>query len=606
MKYLKNSNGIQARILALTLSCVFGMCILVTTVCIYIFRNYMQQTWTTSTESGLQLLSDDINQELEDVYRMVRFLQTSSDVTDYVEADAPVNPVLAVDAYDIITEQYNSLSAGSNMVRVVVLREDDFLQVVGSAYSSTVDLATAVPSLPYYEELLKSPSYNFTTGFVADPFHKAGKSILPILRPITYKFSAKQTGYIFIEISEDLFLSSFAGYRLAEDSHIILTIAGHHYLYEDGSLTDISDDFEVMDVAKYASDNGKSEVRKISSQRFGTCTLVSAPLNMNDCYVSQIISQSELLNAQNFVLGIFVLTIAGIIAIGIVLLFTLNHMINIPVKKLHAKISKISDGDYSTDPSIEWSHELGDIGRGINHMAEQTVLLMNKRLEDEKQKQDLEYKMLLSQVNPHFLYNTLNSIKWMATIQGANGISEMTTALSRLLKSVSKGTSLRISIKEEMALLQDYFTIQSYRYGGTITLDIRMDEEAIYDSEILKFTLQPLVENAIFHGIEPKGCAGRIAVHGYLEESGDTVRIDVTDNGVGMTEEKAQQVLASNEEVPNDFFKEVGISNVHKRIQYEFGKQYGITIDSVIGEFTTMSIRLPLHQKKDEEECTNS
>lgn len=601
MKYLKTSNGIQARILALTLSCVLGMCVLVATVCVYIFRNYMQQTWTTSTESGLQLLSDDINQDLEDVYRMVRFLQTSSNVSAYVEADAPVSPVLAVDAYDSISEQYNSLSAGSNMVRVVVLREDDFLQVVGSTYSSTIDLALQVPSLPYYEELLHDKSYNFSTGFVNDPFHKSGKTVLPILRPITYKFSAKQTGYIFIEVSQDLFLNSFRSYHTAEDSHLILTIADRHYLYVDDTLLDISNDFEVTEVSDSASNIGKSEVRKISSERFGSCTLVSAPLNMNDCYVSQIISQSELMDAQNFVLGIFILTIAGIIAIGIVLLFTLNHMINIPVKKLHARISKISDGDYSTDPSIEWSHELGDIGRGINHMAEQTVLLMNKRLEDEKQKQDLEYKMLLSQVNPHFLYNTLNSIKWMATIQGANGISEMTTALSRLLKSVSKGTSLRITIKEEMALLQDYFTIQSYRYGGTITLDIQMDDEAIYDSEIIKFTLQPLVENAIFHGIEPKGCAGKIIVHGYLDECDNTLCIDVTDNGVGMTAEKAEQVLTSNDEVSNDFFKEVGISNVHKRIQYEFGKEYGITIDSVIGEFTTMSIRLPFTLKKEEE-----
>ena len=98
---------------------------------------------------------------------------------------------------------------------------------------------------------------------------------------------------------------------------------------------------------------------------------------------------------------------------------------------------------------MEWDHELGDIGRGINDLSENVSELMEKRLEDEKQKQDLEYKMLQSQINPHFLYNTLNSIKWMATIQGATGISEMTTSLSRLLKSISKGTSLLIDIREE-------------------------------------------------------------------------------------------------------------------------------------------------------------
>ena len=92
---------------------------------------------------------------------------------------------------------------------------------------------------------------------------------------------------------------------------------------------------------------------------------------------------------------------------------------------------RIAGGDFSRDPSVEWEHELGDIGRGINDLSENVSELMEKRLEDEKQKQDLEYKMLQSQINPHFLYNTLNSIKWMATIQGATGISEMTTSLSR-------------------------------------------------------------------------------------------------------------------------------------------------------------------------------
>lgn len=133
---------------------------------------------------------------------------------------------------------------------------------------------------------------------------------------------------------------------------------------------------------------------------------------------------------------------------------------------------------------------------------------MNKRIEDEKQKQDLEYKMLQSQINPHFIYNTLSSIKWMATIQGADGIAEMTTALSRLLKSISKGTRLLVPIREELAFLEDYCTIQNYRYGGTISFALKVDDPTIYDRGILRFTLQPLVENSIFHGIEPKGVPG--------------------------------------------------------------------------------------------------
>ena len=177
----------------------------------------------------------------------------------------------------------------------------------------------------------------------------------------------------------------------------------------------------------------------------------------------------------------------------------------------------------------------------------------------------------------------------------ATGISEMTTSLSRLLKSISKGTSLLIDIREELSLLENYFTIQSYRYGGTITMDIQVDNESLYNSEIIKFTLQPLVENAIFHGIEPKGCAGHIRIHVGYETSDNTekIRIDVTDDGVGMTADKAAQVLRSNDDSSADFFREIGVSNVHKRLQYQFGAEYGITIESKEGEYTTMSIHIP-------------
>ena len=231
----------------------------------------------------------------------------------------------------------------------------------------------------------------------------------------------------------------------------------------------------------------------------------------------------------------------------------------------------------------------------VLEMRDRLFETMQDKMELMKLQEEQRYAVMQYQINPHFLYNTLNSIKWMATIQGATGISEMTTSLSRLLKSISKGTSLLIDIREELSLLENYFTIQSYRYGGTITMDIQVDNESLYNSEIIKFTLQPLVENAIFHGIEPKGCAGHIRIHVGYETSDNTekIRIDVTDDGVGMTADKAAQVLRSNDDSSADFFREIGVSNVHKRLQYQFGAEYGITIESKEGEYTTMSIHIP-------------
>lgn len=597
MKKKRPLAGIQNRILFITLSCILGMCILISSVSYYIFHSYLQKSMIQSTETSLRLLSDTINTSINDVYRLVRFCQTSTDIAVYIENNPNPGSVLSVKTYDRLSEEYNSNTSSGYMPRVAVISHDNFLQVVNSTYSSTADLASQVPELPFFEALLNASEYDFSTGFIADPFHRKGRMVLPIIRPITYQYNAKQAGYLFMEVSGDLFTSPLKRYGLAEDSAIYLTMGEHTYLYDNGTLAEFTADYETLEDMSNSALAGNTIITRIESSESSHEIMVSTPLDMPDCYISQRISHTEL-NAQlmNFV-GILIATLVGIMTIGVLLVFVMNRMINVPVRKLRDKMLRISEGDFSRDPSIEWDHELGDIGRGINDLSENVYLLMNKRLEDEKQKKDLEYKMLQSQINPHFLYNTLNSIKWMATIQGANGIAEMTTSLSRLLKSISKGTSLLVDIREELSLLENYFTIQSYRYGGTITMKIDVEDEALYNSEIIKFTLQPLVENAIFHGIEPKGSTGTIMIHvGYEQHPDHTapdIRIDVNDDGVGMSPEKAAQILQNNSDNSADFFREIGVSNVHKRLQYEFGEEYGITIESIEGQFTTMSIHIP-------------
>lgn len=222
---------------------------------------------------------------------------------------------------------------------------------------------------------------------------------------------------------------------------------------------------------------------------------------------------------------------------------------------------------------------------------------MARRVEDEQQRLALEYQMLQNQISPHFIYNALNSIKWMATIQKAPGVAEMVTALSRLMKNVSKGTQKLTSLQEEFALLEDYFTIQRYRYGGTITLEMPalQDEDLLNRYRIPRFTLQPLAENAIFHGIEPKGGVGRLAVIMEVDpESGDLL-IHLSDDGVGMTPEQIRELLSGQglEDDNGLQFRRLGIWNVHRLLQLSFGQNYGLSIQSSPGEGTTITMRLP-------------
>ena len=324
--------------------------------------------------------------------------------------------------------------------------------------------------------------------------------------------------------------------------------------------------------------------------------VVRYPIGVHDLYLIEIIPNGPLQRQIPYLSDSLVISLLAILVLGLLLAFLLHHMITPPITALQNRITKISSGDFSFDPAIEWNNELGDIGRGINSMSASVTALMDHRLEDEKQKQDLEYRMLQNQINPHFIYNTLNSIKWMATIQHAPGIAEMVTALSRLLKSVSKSNERLVPLYEEFALLNDYFTIQQYRYGGTITLDVSYieDEKLNHSCLIPRFTLQPLVENAIFHGIEPKGSAGEVTLRVERDTANGDVLIRLTDDGIGMTAEQAAKAL--QEPGPEEAaakYRHVGMWNVHKRLQYSFGEAYGLSIESEPGVGTTVMVRLP-------------
>ncbi|MBR1910626.1 MAG: sensor histidine kinase, partial [Lachnospiraceae bacterium] len=424
---------------------------------------------------------------------------------------------------------------------------------------------------------------------------KTGKKVIPLIRPISYRFRSNRGGYLFMEISADMITSKLSAYYREAGSELYLGMADHLYRFDDNTLSEIHPRYRILKDMSDVSVSG-SKVYRIDTAD-GERTVIAYPLLMNGCYLAQTVSAQESDRQVVLFRIILVAILIGILAIGLVMVKMMNDLIHKPLSKIRTKIGRISEGDFSRDASIEADHEIGEIGKGINDLAENISGLLDSRLENEKQKRDLEYKMLQSQINPHFLYNTLNSIKMMSQAQGANGITEMTTSLATLLRSISKGTSLLVPISEELSLVKNYFTIQNLRYGGMIRLNITVDDEMIMNAQILKFTLQPIVENAIFHGLEPKGGTGNIDLHAYYvpgDNAAKNICINVRDDGVGIPKDQCLTLLNDHDgENRSEFFKEIGISNVHKRLQYEFGMQYGLLIESEEGKYTNIRVTIP-------------
>ncbi len=590
---------IRARILLSTISVIVIISAIIASISYIVVSTNLRQNMIQTSETKLSFLCSSIDSNINVMKGFIRSCLISSKIKNFVLEGETDNNSIKREANDFIREIYSSnASLRSQLIRLVIIGKNrsDIIQVVESPYSTIAVSADAILSLPFFKTLQDSPG-EVTTGILRDPFFTTKEvPMIPFVHSIGHPYKAGEIGYIFTEMSLSVITAPIHNYLSETDSYLFFRIGDYQYQYIEEALVPYSGTFEVIeDLSDIALSNNTiiQKVRNPDTEGEKVFILISRPLDTDGWYVTECLDETAL--SKNifrafFLIALYILAASSFISI--LLSWFLSKTVNVPVKKLKERMKQIENGDFERDPSTEWEHELGDIGKNINDLSENVRILMNQRIEDERQKKDYEYKMLQSQINPHFLYNTLNSIKWMATIQNAPGIAEMTTSLSRLLKDISNGTTNLVEIKHEISLLNDYFTIQQYRYGGTITLRYNIEEEALTSCYILNFTLQPIVENAIFHGIGPKGNAGTIDIHLYKDENRD-IHIDVTDDGVGMDPSVAANLLHSEGPTESSFFKEIGISNVHKRLQYQFGSKYGLSIASKPGEFTRVSILLP-------------
>ncbi|MCM1175314.1 MAG: sensor histidine kinase [Blautia sp.] len=595
---------IRARILLCTISLIAFICVIITSISYFLVLDNLRQNLIQTSETRLSFLCGSIDANVDNVSSFIRSCQISTKIINFTKETEPSGNQARREAHDFVMENYSAnASLPSQLIRMVIIGKSrkDIVQVVEPPYSSIAISADAIRALPYFESL-HDHMEEIATGILPDSFCTSKEiPMIPVLYPIAHPYKAEEIGYIFTEISTSVITDPIRNYLSERDSRFFFYINDYLYQFQNGTLVPYEGAF---DVTGDLSDLALNPDTRIQTVRLGngtdapeTFTIITHPLNTKGWYIAECVDESQLTKQVfNILFSIVLITIAAASCIGIFLSCFLSRTVNVPVKQLQARIRRIENGDFSRDLSTEWPHELGDIGKTINDLSENVLLLMDQRIKDERQKREYEYKMLQSQINPHFLYNTLNSIKWMATIQNSPGIAEMTTSLSRLLKDISKGATNLVSIRHELELLNDYFIIQQYRYGGTITLTFDVENDALLSCQILKFTLQPIVENAIFHGIEPKGMAGSIVIHLYQDDAGD-IHIDVTDDGVGMEPELAGRLLHMEAPASSSFFKEIGVSNVHKRLQYEFGAQYGLSIHSEVGKFTTISILLPFREE---------
>lgn len=268
----------------------------------------------------------------------------------------------------------------------------------------------------------------------------------------------------------------------------------------------------------------------------------------------------------------------------------ISSRISDPIKMLEYSVNEIESGNLDAEVYIGGSYEIKHLGLSIREMASRIRKLMNDMIKEHEWKRKKEFDTLQSQINPHFLYNTLDIIVWMIENEKKSEAVKVVTALARFFRiSLSGGRSV-ITVKNEIEHIRSYLTIQHMRFKNKFDYTIEV-EKGTEELASLKLMLQPLVENAVYHGMEYMDGEGRVEIKVYLEEK-DLI-FSVADNGLGMSEEKVRNLLSKEMSSGSKRGSGIGVKNVNERIKIYFGNRYGLEILSEPDEGTTIRIRLP-------------
>lgn len=286
--------------------------------------------------------------------------------------------------------------------------------------------------------------------------------------------------------------------------------------------------------------------------------------------------------------SIFLVAIVVILVSAFVAIFIASSTYR-PIKKLSKSMQSFGEGNFDVKCEVGTSDEIGVLADNFNKMVANLNDLVEKVYQATVLKQQAELKSLRMQINPHFLYNTLETINWMARMNGVSDIGNVVKALGDIMRATINGSDF-VQVYEEMNEISSYLNIQMFRYGDKLNTSINISDE-IFDMFMPKLIIQPLLENAIVHGIENKFGTGHIAICGELKDG--VIIFTIQDDGIGIPKSSLNNLLQENYDLSQEGYTTIGVRNVDKRLKLYYGEKYGVEITSIVNVGTTVTVRFP-------------
>jgi two-component system sensor histidine kinase YesM len=297
---------------------------------------------------------------------------------------------------------------------------------------------------------------------------------------------------------------------------------------------------------------------------------------------------SELFEQRTQTQKLYLISTVIILLIAMLLSILIARAITRPIKKLRDSMKEVEKGNFHEKVDTYGSDEIANLGKSYNIMIQTVEELLETQVKDQEQKRKSELRALQAQINPHFLYNTLDSIVWMAEEGKNQEVVTMTASLAKLFRQSISNEAEEVTLRQEIDYVRNYLIIQKMRYKEQLNYDIQVPE-SILNYFVIKLILQPLVENALYHGVKYKEGGGTILVDGYETES--TVVLQVIDDGIGMDVEELSHIFEKRKSTQKT--NRVAVRNIHNRIQLHYGKEFGLNFESRKGYGTKVKVILP-------------
>lgn len=528
-----------------------------------LFRNSAYETATLNAEqivsqavSMVELYTDSMKKDLEIMEKQIEDFETEEEMVQYITTVARTRSTIScIIIYD---KQGEILYVSSENKKIKTNLQEDL-----SFQPELFEKKDYEISIPHIENIFEY-SYTWVTT-LGVPTKIAGKDVYLVMDMHIYpllnyldNISVGQHGYCFV---------------INEENEIV------YHPQQELIYTGLkAENLELI------------ANMEMETTREGNSIYAKEQLNNGKWQIVGVSYTEELIKEQtNEAIKLLLINILWCVVVSIIIAYVFSRRISKPVRDLSEAMRdfEIHTEKYKPRNNINIGiFEISILSESFDHMVRKIQELMERVKMEERTLRKAELRALQTQINPHFLYNTLDSIQWMCEQNKSKDAGDMVNALAKLFRiSISKGSEL-ISISKEIEHAKNYMVIQSYRYQDRFSyvFDVRGNVLSYMCNKIM---LQPIIENALLHGIDVMDEEGEITIQ--VKEEAEFVVFSVADNGIGMTKERAKRILKHD---TNDNFG-IGIKNVNDRIKIYFGQKYGLSIESELDEGTTIYIRIP-------------